>query len=134
MTSPANHARDTILAATQADAGAIGFVPADRQFPNKTPSAPAKPYSRMGPVNSDIERLSGWDGAQCDGAVHIFVGESPAIPDPESFANDAVATFRDVMDGLAFCIVDRTIVMRDREEGDVYHGIVFYRYDAVETV
>lgn len=132
MTSPANHARDTIFDALQASAEVVALVP--RLYPNKLPDAPLRPFGRSGVIDAEIERLSGWRGARCDGAWHVFVAVTDDIPDPESWCQDAVDVMAGVMDELSFCIVDRTMVLKDKTEADVYHGIVYYRFDAVSEL
>ena len=131
MTSPANHGRDTLIAALQADATATSYIPAARQYPHKLPAAPVKPFSRLGHVEGAPERLSGWSGENLDGAVHLFVAASDAIPDPESWAHDAAAAFAAVIEALPFAFHDRTVVLQDTREADEYHAVVYYQLTAV---
>jgi hypothetical protein len=134
MTSPANHGRDSIIEALQADPTAVSFIPADRIYPHKLPGTLVKPFARLGVVEGERERLSGWRGENLDGAVHIFVAATDAIPDPESWAHDAAGAFANAIEALPFAFHDRTVVLADANEADEYHAVVYYRLAAVEEI
>lgn len=131
MISPTTHARRTILAALKADATVTGFIPAARIYPPKTPNGPTKPFSRYGASFAEPARASCWSGGGVRGTVHVFVGQSGTILDPEAFTGDAVDAMAEAIDGIEDCFVERTQVFADADEPDDYHGIVFFRMDAM---
>lgn len=132
--SPTTHARQTVLAALKAESAVTARIPAARIYPSKTPNTPVKPFARYGASDDTPERYSGWRGGDVSSALHVFVAQSEAIPDPEAWCGDTVGAIADAIDALPDCIVERTQVIPDAEEPDVMHGIVFFTMKALAPV
>lgn len=131
--SPTTYARQTILTALRADPAVTARIPADRLYPAKTPNPATKPFGRYGTATSEPDRYSCWRGGDVSGAYHVFVGVAPAIPDPEAWCGDTVDALAEAIDGISDCHVERTQVLQDPEEADVWHGIVFFELKALAT-
>lgn len=129
MISPTKHARTTILTALKADTTTTDLVP--RIFPEKTPNSPQKPFGRYGSSFAEPARASCWSGGSVRGTVHVFVGQTSTIHDPAAYTGDALDAMAEVIDGIDDCYVERTQVFADADEPDDYHGIVFFRMDAM---
>lgn len=129
--SPTTYARQTILAALKADDAVTASVPASRIYPTKTPNPVTKPFIRYGATDSSPDRYSCWRGGDVAGAVHVFVGVAPSIPDPEAWCGDTLDAMAEAIDRVEDCHVVRTQVLPDPEEPDVMHGIVFFTMKAL---
>lgn len=132
--SPTTHARRTVLAALKAESAVTDRIPAESLYPGKTSHSPTLPFGRYGASESDPERYAGWRGGDVSGAFHVFVGQSDAIPDPEAWCGDTVNVIASTLDELPDCLIDRTQVMADAAEPDVWHGIVFFTLKAIEEL
>jgi hypothetical protein len=129
--SPTVHARQTILAALKADPAVTALVPSERIYPAKTPNAPAKPFGRYGSATTEPDRYSCWRGGDVSGAYHFFAGVSGTILDPEAWMGSLVDAAAEVIDGIEDAYVERTQVLPDPEEPDVWHGVVFFTVKAL---
>ena len=129
--SPTLMARTAILDAIQGDASVTALVPAARLYPSKTPNNPIKPFGRYGSEIVEPVRASCWRGGTVAAAYHVFVGTTDAIPDPKSYAEHAVAALADCIDALDDCHVERTQIMEDGQEADVWHGIVQFAFTSI---
>jgi len=132
--SPTIDARTSILSAIQADAAVTALIPASRLYPAKTPNNPTKPFGRYGADSVLPVRASCWEGGDVSGSYHIWVGVTASIPDPNTYAQNAMAAIADAIEGIDRCYVDRTLIIEDAEESDVWHGIVQFTFHAVEQV
>ncbi len=130
--SPTIEARGIILPALKADAATITLIPAARLYPSKTPNNPVKPFGRYGAENVEPERYAGWRGGAVSTAYHVFVGTTAAIPDAKAHCEKAVAAIADVLDALPDCYVDRTQILEDGAEADVWHGVVMFTFTAID--
>jgi hypothetical protein len=129
--SPTTYARQTILAALKADSAVTAMVPKASIYPAKTPNNPGKPFIRYGSASVQPQRASCWAGGDVSGAVHLFVGQSGAIHDPEAFAGDALDAIAEALDAIEDCHVERTQLLPDAEEPDIMHGIAFFTVKAM---
>lgn len=131
--SPTTYTRNTILTALKAAATVTARIPSARLYTEKTSSTPTKPFGRYGSATAEPDRYSCWSGGDVSGAYHIFVKADSAlgIYDPGNWTGDTVDAITEVIDALPDCYVERTQVLPDPAEADVYHGIVFFRMKAL---
>lgn len=132
--SPTVYARQTILAALKGATAVTARIPAARLYPAKTPTTPVKPFGRYGTATSEPDRYSCWRGGDISGAYHVFAGVDTAIPDPEAWVGDTVDAIAEAIDAIPDCYVVRTQVLRDPEEADVFHGLIFWEMKALASV
>ncbi|TCM21477.1 uncharacterized protein DUF3168 [Novosphingobium sp. PhB165] len=133
--SPTLYARQIILPAIQTDAEVTALIPAASLYPSKTPNNPPKPFGRYGGGDTSTPlRPSGWKGGDVDGSYHIWVGVTSAIPDPKTYCEEATAAIADVIDALSDCFVERTQILSDPDEVDVWHGVVIFTFNALAPV
>lgn len=133
MTQPLPYARQSVLGALGADAAVVALIPADRHYPTKTPSRPVKPWLRSGVAEGETIQFGCWKGEAVHGSIHVFVGQTDTILDPETWCGEAVGAIKEAIELLPDCFVDRTTVIPDTAEPDVMHGIVFWRLDALQA-
>jgi hypothetical protein len=131
--SPTTYARQTILAALKADTAVTAMVPKASIYPAKAPNPPDYPFIRYGSADALPQRAAGWKGGDVSGAVHVFVGQSDSIPDPEAWCGDAVDAMAEAIDAIEDCYCDRTQVIPDAEEPDIMHGLVFFTMKALAS-
>ncbi|WP_167706612.1 tail completion protein gp17 [Sphingobium fuliginis] len=132
--SPTFYVRQTILTALQADAGVLAFIPADSLYPSKTPNNPAKPFGRYGAETNEPMRPSGWRGGEVSTAYHVWVGVTDAIPDPKTYCEQSVDAIAEAIDALPDCTVERTQLLEDASEPDLWHGVVQFTFTALAEI
>lgn len=130
--SPTLAARSSILEAIQTDAAVTALIPAARLYPSKTPNNPVKPFGRYGAEAVEPVRASCWKGGAVAGAYHVWAAVTPAIPDPKTFTELAVAAIADALDAMPDCYVDRTLLLEDTDEADLWHGVVQFTFTVIE--
>lgn len=132
--SPTSDARSAVVRALKASADVTALVPADRIYPNKTANRPARPYIRLGPMASTPTRSSGRQGGTIDAIVHVFVGSTSSIKDPERVCGNIVDAVAVTLEALASTFVVRTSNIPDAGEADLWHGTVLYELTLEEAV
>ena len=132
--SPTFHVRETMLAAIQADAAVVALIPAGSLYPSKTPNNPTKPFGRYGAETNIPVRPSGWRGGEVSGAYHVWVGVTDAIPDPKTYCEQCVEAVAEVIDALPDCYVERTQLLPDDAEPDLWHGVIQFAFTALAEI
>lgn len=122
--APATDARDRVFAVLN-DLAGLALLVGDRIYPARPAPGAQKPFVRVGVPTIVPDVQSGWRTGVASIAVHFFVDQSEAFPDPETTCGDAVSLMADALDENPRIIVTRTQVLLDRNEPEQAHGIVF---------
>lgn len=130
--SPTIEARSTILPALKADPAVTSLIPASKLYPSKTPNNPVKPFGRYGVEAVEPIRAACWRGGAVSGSYHVWAGVTDDIPDPKTYVERAAVAIADCLDALPDCYFDRTIIMEDSDESDVWHAVVQFTFTAIE--
>lgn len=137
--NPANEAQSVILRALKADSALVALVPASRIYPQKVPNKPNRPFVKLGVPIVTPRKVDGGDAADIDIAIHCFVAEAPAIPDPRAFSMNVASHVLRILDriddvalgeGMELAIYVGQAQTMQEDDADHWHSFVTLRAEA----